>query len=107
MLSLLYKTPLNYRPVSILTGISKIIEKCMNIQMHPFQNEVLLPFISAYRKGYSCQYSLMKPCEGMRQAMDCNEVVALIIMDLSKAFDCLPHDLMAAKLVAYGMSHSP
>ncbi len=38
--------------------------------------------------------------------MDCNEVVALIIMDLSKAFDCLRHDLMAAKLIAYGMSHS-
>ncbi len=40
-----------YVPVSILTDISKIIEKkCMNIQMSPFQNEVLKPFISAYRK---------------------------------------------------------
>ncbi len=78
----------------------------MNIQMHPFQNEVLSPLISAYKKGYSCQYSLMKLCEEMRQDMDCNEVVALIIMDLSKTFDCLPHDLMAAKLIAYDMSHS-
>ncbi len=44
----------NYRPVSILTDTSKIVEKCMNIQMHPFQNELLSPLISAYRKGYCC-----------------------------------------------------
>ncbi len=42
----------------------------------------------------------------MRHAMDHSEVAALILMDLSKVFDCLPHDLMAAKLTAYGMSHS-
>ncbi len=50
----------------------------------------------------------MKLCEPeqMRHAMDQSEVAALILMDLSKAFDCLPHNLMAAKLTAYGMSHS-
>ncbi len=67
---------------------------------------VLSDLISAYRKGYSCQASLIKLCEEMRHAMDHSEVAALILMDLSKAFDCLPDDLMAAKLTAYGMSHS-
>ncbi len=38
----------------------------------------------------------MKLCEEMRQAMDCNMVVVLIIMNLTKACNCLPHDLMAA-----------
>ncbi len=48
----------------------------------------------------------MKFYEEMRHAMDHSEVAALILMDLSKAFDCLPHDPMTAKLTAYGMSHS-
>jgi hypothetical protein len=39
-------------------------------------------------------------------ALDNKEVAALILTDLSKAFDCLPHDLMAAKLTAYGMHPS-
>ncbi len=62
--------------------------------------------ISAYRKGYSCQSSLFKLCEEMRHAMDHSEIAAMILMDLLKAFDCLPHDLMVTKLTAYGMSPS-
>ncbi len=45
----------NYRPVSILISISKVIEKCINIQMNAFNKQVLSDMISAYRKGYSCQ----------------------------------------------------
>ncbi len=45
----------------------------------------------------------MKLCEEMGQVMDCSEV--LILMDLSKTFDCLSHDLMAVKLIAYEMYH--
>ncbi len=58
------------------------------------------------RKGYSCQSSLFKLCEEMRHALDHSEMSAMILMDLSKAFDCLPHNLMVAKLTAYGMSPS-
>ncbi len=74
--------------------------------MNDFNQHVLSDLISAYRKGYSCQASLMKLCEEMKHAMDDSEVAALILMDLSKAFDCLPHDKMADKLTAYGISHS-
>jgi len=96
----------NYRPVSILTSISKIIEKWLNIQVNDFNKQVLSDLISAYRAGYSCQASLMKLCEEMRHTMDHSNIAAMILMDLSKAFDCLPHDLMVGKLDAYGMSHS-
>jgi hypothetical protein len=93
----------NYRPVSVLTGISKVMEKCLNDQLMSFCDDVLSPFISAYRKGYSSQYALIQLCETMRAAMDKKEVVGLVLMDLSKAFDSLPHDLITAKLCAYGM----
>ncbi len=48
----------------------------------------------------------MKLSEAMRHAMNHSGIAALILMDLSKAFDYLPHDLMAVKLTAYGMPHS-
>ncbi len=70
--------------------------------MNAFNKQVLSDMISAYRKGYSCQSSLFKLCEEIRHAMDHSEIAAMILMDLSKAFDCLPHDLMVAKLTAYG-----
>jgi len=94
----------NYRPVSVLTCLSKVVETCINNQLKEFCKTVLSALISAYRKGYSCQYSLIKLCEEMRRALDDGKFAALLLMDLSKAFDCLPHDLMAAKLIAYGMS---
>ncbi len=91
--------------MSILTCLSKVIKICMNHQMTDFPQAVLSALISAYSKGYSCQYSLIKLCEDLRKALDDGKFAALLLIDLSKAFDCLPHGPMAAKLVAYGMSH--
>ncbi len=91
--------------MSILTCLSKVIEIWMNHQMKDFSQAVLSALISAYQKGYICQYSLINVCEDLRKALDDCKFAALLLMDLSKAFDCLPHDLMAAKLVVYGLSH--
>ncbi len=91
--------------MNILTCLSKVIEICMNHWMKDFSQAVLSALISAYRKRFSCQYSLIKLCDDLRKALDEGKFAALLLMDLSKAFDCLPHDLMATKIVAYGMSH--
>ncbi len=75
----------------------------MNQQLSQFYEVVLSALMSAYRKGYSCQYTLIKLCEDLRRALDYGKVAGLLLMDRSKAFGCLPNDLLAAKLSAYGM----
>ena len=65
-------------------------------------NTILSDKISAYRKGYSSQHVLLKLTEEWRKHLDNNQVVGAVLMDLSKAFDCIPHELLIAKLSAYG-----
>ena len=94
----------NFRPVSVLTGISKLYESVVNDQLFEFFCTLFNDLISAYRKGYSCQSLLLKCVDNWKTALDRKQFAALLFMDLSKAFDCLPHDLIISKLHAYGVS---
>ena len=93
---------LNYRPVSILNAFSKIYEKVIKNQLASYLDKYFSPFISAYRKSYSTQQVLIRLLEEWREKLDKNFIVGAVLMDLSKAFDCIPHDLIIAKLAAYG-----
>ena len=98
------KEPLNkenFRPVSILKNTSKIYEWAMHDQLAEYFEAVFKPFLAAFRKGFWCQTTLLRLLEDWKRALDNNECVAAILMDLSKAFDCLPHDLLKAKLKTY------
>ena len=55
-----------------------------------------------FRKGYSAQHCLLAMTKRMKKARDNNKVCAAVPIDLSKAFDCLLHDLLIAKLHAFG-----
>jgi hypothetical protein len=96
----------NYRPVSILPCISKVFEGVIADQLTNFFNSVFSPFLAAFRRGYSCNSVLLKLVEDWRLALDNHLHVGAVLMDLSKAFDCLPHNLLLAKLKAYGLSES-
>ena len=72
--------------------------------MIPYFNNILSNFLFAYRKRYSCQHVLLRLIETWRKCLDENSLVGTILMDLSKAFDCLLHDLLIAKLEAYGVT---
>ena len=58
------------------------------------------PFISAYGKNYNTQHVLLRLLEEWREHLDNNKTVGGILMDLSKVFDCVPHDLLLAELAA-------
>ena len=64
----------------------------------------LSPYLCGYRKGYSVQHALIALLEKLRLSLDNKGYGGAILMDLSKAFDTLDHDLLIAKLHAYGFS---
>ena len=93
---------LNYRPVSILDTFSTIYENVIKNQLVSYFDKYLSSFISAYRKNYSTQQALIRLLEEQRKKLDENCIVGAVLIDLSKAFECIPHNLIIAKLAGYG-----
>ena len=89
--------------MSILTTFSKIYERVIKNQLLYGMENVFLPNISAYRKSYNSQHVLIRLIEEWREYLDKDFVVGAVMTDLSKAFDCIPHDLLIAKLEAYSL----
>ena len=94
----------NYRPVTMLTIISKIYETLVNNQLTEYFVTILCKLSCAFRKRYSCQSLLVKMVDEWKVALDKGCITGAVFMDLSKAFDCLPHGLLVAKCHAYGLT---
>ena len=80
----------NYRPVSILTSVSKAFERLIAQQLTYFQNDIFHPLISAFRRQHSCQSVLMRLTEDWHAALDNGMYVGTVLMDLSKASNSMP-----------------
>ena len=96
----------NYRPISLLPLISKIFEKFLYQQIEDFSNKILSPKLCGFRKGHSTQHALLNLLKNWQKCLDKSGVVGTVLMDLSKAYDCLPHDLLLGKLSPYGFDES-
>ena len=69
----------------------------------PYFDKYFSPFISVYRKSYSTQQGLICLLEECREKLEKNFIVAVVLMDLPKVFDCISHGLIISKLAAYGI----
>ena len=89
-------TQQNYRPVSNVTFISKVVEKITLNQFtkHCDDYHLLPDYQSTYRKFHSCKTSLIKLVNDLLWAMERQVVTAVTILDLSAAFDTVDHDLL-------------
>ena len=93
----------NYRPISILPLLSKIFEKIIHLQLSNFFNSKLSKKLCGFREKHSTQHALFQLVKDIENWLDESKYVGMILMDLSKAYDCIPYDLLLAKMEAYGI----
>lgn len=96
----------DYRPISLLCMLSKIFEKLLHGQIMHYlcSNNLLDPFQSGFRPGYSTQGALLKIADDIKLGISNRLLTAMILFDFSKAFDCINHSILLKKLAGFGFS---
>ena len=95
----------NYRPVSLLPTLSKVLEKVMYTRLMSFLeiNDILIGNQFGFRRSHPSYMALMVMINEISQALDSGEHVVGIFLDFSKAFDTVNHSILLKKLYHYGI----
>ena len=94
------KDPANYRPITNLSTISKILEKLAlaRIKSNVHASENFGSFQSAYRAGHSTETALLRVTNDLNTSMDKKACNTLLSLDISAAFDTIDHDVLVRRL---------
>ena len=95
----------NYRPISLLSCFSKIYEKVMHKRLINFleENKILFESQYGFRALHSCEHALLEAQNYINLALDRKQIAVLLLIDFSKAFDMVDHDILLNKLEHYGI----
>ena len=96
----------NYRPISILPVLSKVLEKhvhdCLSSYLH--EHNLLHKTQSGFRSQHSCETALVHMIDSWLNAMDSGKMVGVVLVDFKKAFDLVDHQILLSKLELYGLN---
>ena len=96
----------NCEPISLLPMISKIFGRVLLDQIEKFAENILSSILCSSRKVHYTQHVLLDLLKNWQKTLEKSGVTVTVLMELSKAYDCLPHILLIAKLTAYGFEDS-
>ena len=95
----------NYRPISLLSNINKLLEKVVHERTYNFLEKYncLYKYQYGFRKSHSTKHALIEITEKIRKALDSRKFACGIFVDLQKAFDTVNHEILLKKLEHYGI----
>ena len=95
--------PSNYRPISVLPILSKVIEKHVTNHLFAYLNKykILHKSQSSFRKNHSCNTALISLLDKWLKSIDKGEIIGAVFFDLRKAFDVVDHEILLRKLLSH------